>query len=356
MTSRLTLIDDDVNAREVLRTSINALGSGDFDVVAFAPPADFDLTKVLSVDTDLFLIDYELDTPQPDGLIPNYRGGVLAARIREEKSEYPIVLLTRSGLEKWASNERTIKVSRTIDSILYKEENLRDQPDFTHAQLLSLIHGYKVLRESDHTTTELLGLLQTDAVGRDAAREAVPPDDDWTAMEAAHWIRFVLLGFPGVVYNCNYAATALGLSIDSFNQPQLLELLEEAKYRGPFGQEQEYWWRHTLLDIASRLGTATSETLGLREGFRLAASEKLGMELEPSTDIETGIGLADTICYLENVPTCIETSLPYRPDARPPVMDEARISFRAIRESNEIDENYLDATNRMMLEEIRRRQ
>ena len=352
MTLQIVLIED--QDRESLAAKIRELGDGDLEVVALSPPSDLDLAEVLDANPDLFLIDYELDAQQPDDSIATYRGTTLAARIREERPEFPIVLLTRSQLYLWTSEQRTVKVGRTFDSILYKEEHLREAANATYDQLVSLARGYKVLRESEErTVSSLLDLLRTDDVGREKALEAQLPSDGWKAVEAAHRIRSVLLRYPGVVYDPAHAATALGISNNSFNQPQVLNLLERAKYRGPFDEEKPRWWRHTLFDIANELYTTTEEKLGLGEGFRSMASEKLGLELEPSSDAETGTVPADTVCYLLGIPIRIETSLPYRPDARPPVMDEARVSFKAIRETNLVDENHLDAVSRDLLEEIR---
>ena len=49
--------------------------------------------------------------------------------------------------------------------------------------------------------------------GRENALGALPPGDGWKEFEAAHWIRSVLLRFPGVVYDEAHAATALGISL-----------------------------------------------------------------------------------------------------------------------------------------------
>lgn len=78
------------------------------------------------------------------------------------------------------------------------------------------------------------------------------------------------------------------------------------------------------------------------------------MQLEPSRDEETGTTPADTVCYVLGIPIRIENSLPYRPDDRPAIMDEARISFRAIRESNCFDERYLDPADRLLVGEIQK--
>ena len=89
-----------------------------------------------------------------------------------------------------------------------------------------------------------------------------------------------------------------------------------------------------------------------RDGFRLSVSEKLGLDVAPSLDPETDLP-ADTVCYVLGIPTRIESSLPYTPDSRPKAMDRARVSFRSIRETNDVNEMYLDDSGKELVEEIR---
>ena len=351
MTFKLVLIDD--ADRDSLSERLRNLGDG-FEVDPLPPPPDLDLAPVLAVDGDLFLVDYELDTRQSDGSIAPYRGMTFAARVREAQPAYPIVLLTTSNLPSWTAARRTVRVGATFDDILYKDTNLEANPTIAYARLFSLAGGYQKLRNSSsRTVSTLLDLLQTDEVGKENALGALPPGDDWEEFEAAHWIRSVLLHYPGVVYDEAHAATALGISVDSFKQVAIQDLLQSAMYQGPFAEEQQRWWRHKLFDIGNRLCATAGRSDGLREGFRLAAREELGIELDPSADAETGIVPADTVCYLLRIPVRIETSLPYQPDARPAVMERARISFKAIRESNEVEEMYVDAASWNRLQEIR---
>ena len=112
MTFRVVLIEDE--DRDSLRHTIQELGGGDFEVVAFPPPSDLDLTQVLDADGDLYMVDYELDTRQPDDSIANYRGTTLTARLRELISEYPIILLTRSELPSWTSRASGCNTRRYI--------------------------------------------------------------------------------------------------------------------------------------------------------------------------------------------------------------------------------------------------
>ena len=352
MTFKLVLVED--VDRDHLTDLLQELGGGDFEVDALPPPADLDLDALFAVDGDLFLVDYELDTLQSDGSVAPYRGMTFAARLREAQPAYPIALLTSSDLPAWTAAQRIARVGATFDDILYKDTGLDADPVTTHAKLISLARGYQTLRNSTgRSVSSLLELLRTDQAGRENTLGALPPGDDWKEFEAAHWIRSVLLRYPGVVYDDAHAATALGISLGSFKQTAIQDMLQPAAYGGPFSEEQQRWWRHTLFDIANSLLATTERGLGLREGFRLAASEELGVGLDPSVDAETGIAPADTVCYLLQIPVRIETSLPYQPDARPAVMEKARISFKAIRERNDIEEMYVDAASRDRVEEIR---
>jgi len=351
MTLKVVLVDDDRRDRKKLTRRIQNLSIGDFEVMALPPPPDLHLEELLSADADLFLVDYELDTRQKDGLVAPYRGTTFTARLREVRPAYPIVLLTRSDLPSWTAAQRTARAGSTFDDVVYKDIGLDIGPVATHAKLVSLARGYQKLRES--SGRPLLALLQTDDVGWEKAAEALPPPDGWREFEAAHWIRSVLLHYPGVLYNTVHAATAVGIALDDFKQKQVLDLLRDAEYRGPFCEEGPHWWRHKLFDIANRLSGTSYGELGLREGFRLAVANMLGRRLAASKDVETGAAPADTVCYLLEVPVRIETSLPYQPDSRPPVMEMARVSFKAIRERNDIKEIHVEPASRTRLNEIR---
>ena len=346
----IALIDDQ-DSKELAR-EIEAMG--DLTVHPMAPPSDLDLTEILQTNPDLFLVDYELDTRQPNGDKANYRGMTLAARIREDRADYPIVLLTRSDIVVWSLAQRTVIEDGPFDDVLYKSEHIRGSSAATLRKLHSLAHGYEELRQGRGDSVEsLLHLLRTDDVGREKALQTRPPDGQWAVVEAADWIRSVLLRHPGVLYGPMYAATALGISIASFEQPGVQEIISGASYRGPFKEEKLRWWRHNLYRIAYRLIEGRETEMGFREAFRVVVNERFGIELEPSLDAESGSEQADTVCYVLCIPVRYETSLPYRPDMRPPVMDEARVSFHAIQVSNCVDDNHFDPPSRALLQEIR---
>ena len=352
MSFKLLLVDDE--DRTGLAQQIRDLGDGEFEVEAIPPPVDLTLGETHEIGADLSLVDYELDTSQPGRSVAPYRGMTLAARLREVRPGYPIALLTRSNLPSWMDAEKTARAGAPFDGVVYKDEHLRKNPAATRARLLSLARGYRTLRDtSGRAIADLLRMLETDAGGREIAQETFPPGDDWKEFEAAHWIRSVLLRYPGVLYDKAHAATALGISAESFQEEAIQEMLQAAEYRGPFSEEARRWWRHTLFDIGHQLCGDAGIERGLREVYYLAASEALELTVTRSMDVESGLSPADTVCQLLGVPIRFETSLPYQPDSRPPVMDRARISFKAIRESNDVEEIYIDAASRACLQDIR---
>ena len=351
MTFKIVLIEDE--DREVLPQRIEELGGGEFEVVAMPPPRNLGLTALSHERADLFLVDYELDSQQTDGSVAPYLGMTFAARLREKLPQYPIALLTRSDLPKWTDARRTVSTGSSFDAIVYKDTDLKDDPTASRNRLLSLASGYQILRDGrERSVSALLELLATDEAGRRSAEEAQPPSDGWMEFEAARWIRTVLLGYPGVLYDSRHAATAVGLSFESFSQQPVLDLLRDAEYRGPFLEEGKRWWRHSLFDVANRISSASYEGQSMKAGFRMAAGKVLDQELGASLDAETGIAPADTVCHLLGIPVRIETSLPYRPDSRPLVMDQARISFKAIRETNDFEEMHVDPSSRVILYEL----
>ena len=355
MTCRLVVFDDQDG--ESLRSRLEELSTDCYEVVPIAPPSDLrDLKTRLQAKAEypeLFLVDYELDTVQVDSSIASYRGTTLATLLRESYPEFPIVLLTRSTLPVWTAERRTVEAGRVFDATLYKDTDLQNDSNAVRSVLLSLIQGFKLLREArNRTISGLLDLLESDSRGRIEAGRTLPPGDGWQAVEAARWIRGVLLSYPGVLYDAAHASVALGISGTSFDKLAAGEMLGPAEYRGLFAEEFRRWWRHGLFEIVSQLGSTEEKDTGSRDAFRLAASARLGYELEASRDGETRLP-ADTVCYVLGIPTRIESSLPYSPDSRPPVMDQARVSFKAIRESNDVNEIYLDQTSRFLLEDIR---
>jgi hypothetical protein len=139
------------------------------------------------------------------------------------------------------------------------------------------------------------------------------------------------------------AATRLGISLESFQTQRVQKLMETAKYSGIFSTYKERWWRDRLFNIAQSL-ILKHEIQGpifqkFGEAFNLEFKEKL----DPAICVYDGTPVADWVCYILKKPVKQRNSIPYYPDNRPPVMDQARVSFKAIQESIEFDERLVDS-------------
>ena len=91
------------------------------------------------------------------------------------------------------------------------------------------------------------------------------------------------------------------------------------------------------------------------ENFRATFEARTGKPLAPSRSIVYGEEPADTVCYIYHEPVMYKYTVAYRPDNRPPVMDPARVSFKAInRADSRIQEALIEGVSSEVLAEIRR--
>lgn len=68
-----------------------------------------------------------------------------------------------------------------------------------------------------------------------------------TAFVLGYWLYNYILNFPGVILNASACASYLNLSEESFLMYQ--SEFEVAKYYGPFGEEESFWWRAELEEL-----------------------------------------------------------------------------------------------------------
>lgn len=324
------------------------------DVRFFLPPAELNLDALTQPLPDLFLVDYELIQEQVRGVHANYQGGTLATAIRERMPEYPIVLLTRKGLLTWERNKRIMEVTQTFDDVVYKSD-IDEDPARVIQQLMSIATGFQILREQEKKDWKaLLAVLEATEDEGTLLGEAAPPPSDWQVLEGARWIRKVVLAYPGILYDPLHAATLLGIERTVFLDEPVQRLVEDAKYSGIFAPPKGRWWRMRLIAAAEEFMREQGIEGAINHAFAKAFQERHMRELVPAKCIDSGETPADWVCYILNEPVKMEHSLVYHPDTRPAVMDDARVSFKAIRESNEVHDELFDADSARLLQEIRK--
>lgn len=310
-----------------------------------------DLNKIASGSYDLFLVDQELTTTA------TYFGSTLVAELRARLPEHPIVIISRTAVLRrlGAQKERQLREEmQTFDDLLLKGE-VDDHPDKVRHEFISLAEGFSALREHPgRTWHQLVSTIGAGTEEADQLREASPPlqRGRWTVTGAASWLRDTILGYPGILYDPIHAATRLGITEESFRREEVQLEIKASKYEGIFEPFEGRWWRERLLSKAMELAAEYELNGPVNKTFPEAIQSKYKIELEPAVCVWDGKPLADQVCYLTHQPVKTQNSLRYYPDNRPNVMDKARVSFRAIRESDDFDEELLDSTSRTMLEKI----
>ncbi len=343
---RAVLLEDNASDRRLYARRLSRKGQLHVEPIAFKGD-DSEVRAILADDPDLLLLDYELETGDPTtGLRPG-RGSTFAAILREKLPNVPIVLVSRGSLIESKAFGSAIDLSAAFDAVIQKGW-ITGNADGVREELLALVRGFQELaRKRRRDWTNLLNAIGAAQKEEAELRRTGPPgfrrvsDEcaEWRVSETAHWIRKALLAFPGVLYTPLHAAAAIGLSERAFLSKPVRKLFATAEYVGPFAPASGAWWKGRLLDLAYQL----LELAGLeptRYAEVAAAWQKRHKgKLTPSTCVYSGKKGADCVCYILKKPVCRQYSLPYEPDNRPEVMDEARVSFRAIRESEDFDES-----------------
>lgn len=322
------------------------------------PPRKFEnLDDLVTKEPDLFLIDYELRQVQPDGTRVAYQGLTLAAEIRMRSPDRPIVLITRrSILDELDSRgmRQLVEHMPSCDELITKAQ-LDDDLDGTRQLLVSIAEGFRTLRpirnKSWASLVETMGANDDESL---TLREAAPPlpKGEWTAFGAAGWIRNVVLRLPGIVYDPVNAATRLGISIESFGHNAVQNLLRPAKYTGIFAPAEGRWWRARLFGVAKELAVDNGLDGPVNRTFSKVVAQVCGFEPDPAKCVWDGAPLADWVCFLMRKPVKMRNSLRYYPDNRPAMMDNARVSFRSVREHKGFHTELLDSEGQALYEQV----
>jgi len=335
-TNKIIYVDDD--QRELKRYKKHLESTGEIVVIELLPKQRLDVEEIIRIAPALVLIDIELDQKQPSGEFSTYKGTLLAASIRENLPEIPIVLLSRGSLKR-SSQLEFIRDFESVHEFLLLKEDLseRRKRKETIVKLLDLVEGFQELRskrrKDKSTLLDALGARK--AEWKDLRRSNIPSaikeGTDWRVAETAKWVRDVLLKYPGILYNSLHSSVALGIDEEAFLSPKVQAAFQKSKYSGIFSKQNPRWWKRRLLQKAAQIMEEAELEGSLSKNFSVAWKKSFKADLRPSICIYSRREHADCVCYLLNAPVLLEYSLPYTPDERPPIMDEARISYKSIR-------------------------
>jgi hypothetical protein len=352
---------------------------GRLDVRYLPPTRDLSLSTV-SPSAQLFFVDWELDTKQATREQVNYSGGTFALRLRDQFDGMPIVLVTREDILDPASINRYVE-SPIFDDFIPKRD-IAEKPDNAIDRCISLIEGFRRLRRANKTWQGLLNALGATDEEAVLLGESTPPlrrrtapsssnseqnhasnpekrrqPAVWRVSEVAQWITGVVLRYPGILYDSLHAATFLGIDEEEFRSRDVQDRFASARYEGVFAPAEGRWWKARLSKIARGIiSEAEISSSSVNRGFARAFGKLYlgGAVLQPARSVWGKEVPADWVCYVLKQPVRIEYSLVYHPDNRPSVMDDARVSFKAIRQEPDVFDEYFDPSSRQLLEGIRK--
>jgi hypothetical protein len=243
----------------------------------------------------------------------------------------------------------------SLDETIYKSKVFKED-----GKNLDILHklaiGYKELRNTESKSWDnLLRIIGAHEIDHDVLKLSEPPtisESGWSVFDAADWIRKTLIKYPGILYDPVNSATFLGISKDAFISDPIQELFSDAKYSTVFAPKEGRWWKSKLQEIAESIMEEHERDLIVRKGFPLAWERINNNPIERPKCVFCGKSPAEWVCYILKEPVMIECSLRYNPDSRPSIMDEARVSYTAIRTENEVNADKFGPIEYDMLQEI----
>jgi hypothetical protein len=329
--------DEPANRKRLARE----LSSAKLGVEHRSPPPDLSLPED-DDDWDALLVDYELTKRTEQGTA-NYRGGTLGYALRERMREVPLILITREKLRAYREASALLEELPVFDEIIFKSV-ADDNPGYVRRRIISAAEGFAALRAAEKSWDGLTELLAppTDEDLR-LLRRVHPPtvSGTWRVVSTARWIERVLLRYPGPLLDSLHASALLGVDEAELASRRMASALRAGEYSGPLPADGKRWWKGWLLEFA--LGTLQRATKPMPPflNFRSAFEKRHRYLPAPSKCVDCGEP-ADQVCFVLKAPVRTDHSILYYPDLRPSAMTPARVSFKAINETNDVDHDLID--------------
>jgi len=361
MNIKTLYIDDDEKDLKKYKQKFETGGiSTKFEINIINTPKSLeDYNKIFKESPELILVDFDLTKPDSDGNVIGISGVSLSTELRQKFPDIPIVLFTRKSVFEIKNYSEIEDTLSSINRIIFKNELFK--PDTNEMNFLyELAIGFKKLRSvKSKNWNNLMKILNAPDIAFENLKLSNPPISSiskktWSVSYAAKWIRETLITYPGILYDAVHSATFLGISEDTFQSNQFQKFFNNAKYSGVFTPLEGRWWKSKLQEIADSIMDEENRDLPLREGFPSAWDKNKKTKIKRAKCIVSDKSPAEWVCYILKQPVMIKYSLHYEPDLRPSVMDEARVSFKAIRTSNEVNDDLFDSINQEMLADIRK--
>ena len=283
----------------------------------------------------IVFLDYRLDDSpiDEDGTRADYRGGTIAAELKERHPEVAVVLLTtEEKLHAWLDGSPRVK--DLFDATVLKSALTSPSREGVAAEMEDLGRGYKALatafrKKSPADPWDRLRLLMRATPSEGPSIRALgtgeAPDN---LGDAASWLLRQALRWPGPLIDQYEAAAKLGIEKSSFDAVREHTLLTATQYEGAFGIYLPRWWRGRLEKQLRSI--AGKDAAGAASRRAAALAERTGAPMTAAHCAWCEGEFADRSCSLCRQAVDQSHCLPATLDERPAWADRAVVCFRCI--------------------------
>ncbi|HXH90216.1 MAG TPA: response regulator [Thermoanaerobaculia bacterium] len=286
---------------------------------------------------DIVLLDYRLDDEVPRG----YRGGTVAARLKEFHPDMPVVLLTtEEKLE--ASVRHNPRVAALFDHLVLKEDLAHaDTRKRRAAEMHDLVASYQILKEEEaQPNDDLYDIVSRLARATEDDRFA-PSVRNRAARtpELANWFLQEFLAYPGSVLPISDVAARLGIAQTAAEGDAVRSWLAPASYAGVFATIRERWWRGRLdLRLIGKRSDLRDKPATARAAF---ISKAIGVRIPPARCAWCGGEYVERACAICKEAVDASHFLVGNIDDRPGWAEPARVCFRCIAQGDAEDVRFI---------------
>lgn len=323
------LVDDQESDRQ--RYS-ELLSSDDLAVVPIAPADQMETVDAIeetcpSDTPSVVILDYRLD----EAPSVRYRGGSLAAAIRDRVADIPLVLLTTEV--KLEGLEHRAGVEDLFDWRLLKARVPKDRAR-TRERLVDLATTYwrlccdeNLLAASGWDRVSIAMRCERSELEDVARRETFDPSDQSPA-QLGRWMLTRLIRHQGLLLDTAQARAVTGLTRESFVDPKLQKLINVCRYDGVLSQFGERLWadrlRQVIADAVGGYGPAESAVRA--DGLSTAA----GAALDAAGCVWCGSGRVLRACSCCREPVDASHAIARLTEPLPGWADRPVVCFRCI--------------------------
>jgi CheY-like chemotaxis protein len=335
---RALAVDDEDESR----TTLERLSGYGFRCTAIPPPKpegfkEEIFARIERDAIDVVLLDFRLDDQSlPEDTPVSYRGGMLAAALKERLLTPIILVTTEEKLREHVTDNPRIR--NLFDHTLLKSKigGRREERQAAANQIIDLAEGFRRIRDAfDDPGSEakarkaVCGLLGIDGKGIDRLEERLRASVPTKTAELANWLLQSLLRYPGPLLDEGEARSRLGLTQDSFGKESVQGWAEAARYHGVFGRLHPRWWEGQILTrLQEAAGDATFSEASKRVSAIAAACGERGLTAARCTWCEEE--LVQRTCHVCRGAVDATHHLVARVDERPPWALPAVVCFRCI--------------------------